>query len=651
MSYELLTQAVTDLGTSNAELTQRAITAVEAAELSSNTAQTAADQATTAKVAVDIAVAATQEATEQTVASRNSAEAFAVNVLTALSSTQGLTLQARQAALEAADSALAAEETANTNMAILAADGAPLIGLVQPVGPPMTIGEFLLRNKFICLTGDMLQAFIDFASASGGRDVTLVPNLVYEMGLTTLEIKSGVELKTDVGNAMSVQHVVTGNLRGLATLRFGAITGDAVLVRSNAFNNSLHSFIIDNALQVSGHGIHCSDTDGVQRVGTKIRNVFVYKRGLGAGLWVKPGHKEGSSHEVFVRNGIGVATGTEEEKLAQLAGDGQYGVVIEAVDWDSNRILCGFARERGFLYTGGACRFRDVDVWGCQDINAEIQGTSITIDRLQVDGAGNGGLLVNGGDDVVINKLISINNCLTALVPTDDIIIRGECRSLSFDQVRLRGSAGMLRYGIAMEDTATGIGNIGDLSFASSYLDGMNDRARAYINVSAMNNALSPARGHARHIENLTVNPLFTKWTTGVPDGFSVRGNAVPTQITPVGMTTGKYISGAHIVSGAVGVSGIQVILDKDKYKGRRLYCGGWFKGSGSTYLGNQRVQLFDGVNTFVEIIPNDNQWHWIAIDKQMDINATDVQIRLVAANDTTPDLALDMTAVYYWAY
>jgi hypothetical protein len=339
--------------------------------------------------------------------------------------------------------------------------------------------------------------------------------------------------------------------------------------------------------------------------------------------------------------------------------------VVESIDWDFGRVLCGFARERSLLYTGGACRFGRLDAWGSADISAELQGTSVTFDRLQVDGSGNNGLLINGGDDVVIGQLITINNCLTATTPKDDVILRGECRSLSIVQARLRGSSipdplhpgafipnPNIRYGIGMEDAATGIGNIDDINSASVYLAAMNDRARAYISVGGATNALSMGRGSPHRVTPLTVNPLFTKWTVPtVPDGFSIRGSATAAQITPIGITTGNYTSGVRITSGSGGVSGLQVILDKDTYKGRRIHVEGWIKGSGSTYLGNQRIQLFDGVGTHVEIIPNDNQYHWIAIDVQMDIAATDVQIRFVAANDTTAGLPLEMTAIYYWAY
>lgn len=538
-------------------------------------------------------------------------------------------------------------------------DGADLTTYKSPTGITFYLSKYLDDNKFFAGSANEIQDAINHASTfGGGRDVTLLPNVVYDMGaigVNSITMKAAVELKCDTGQAVSVQHIATGNPKGLPVIKCGAISQDFFVVPSIAFNSVIRNIIIDARLQVSGDALKYSDTDGVQRTDAEAVGVLVYKFGLGWAINVSPNHKEGKFDKIFARCGSGVYSPT----------DGQGGMLVQSIDWDFGRVLCGFARERSFLYTGGACRFGRIDAWGSADISAEIQGSSVTFERLQVDGSGNSGLLINGGDDVVIGKFISINNCLTATTPTDDVIIRGECRSLSIAQARLRGSSIQdpenpgefipnpnIRDGIGMEDSATGIGNIGDINSASVYRSAMNDRARAYIGVGGVTNALSMGRGSHHRIEQLTVNPIFTKWTDpAVPDGFSRRGSATAEQITPIGITTGNYTSGVRITSAAAGVSGIEVILDKDKYKGRIIHVEGWIKGSGSTSLGNQRVQLFDGVGTHVEIVPNDNQYHFIAIDTQMDIAATNVQIRFVAANDTTAGLTLEMTDVYYWAY
>jgi hypothetical protein len=519
--------------------------------------------------------------------------------------------------------------------------GTDLIKFKPSAGPGLALKGYLNRNKMFAGNASELQAAIDYANSVGGRDVTLLPNVIYDMGLTSVTMKAGVELKADTGQSVSVQHLATTNPLGLPVIKCGAMASDFFIVPSTAYNNVLRNIIIDARLQVSGDALKYSDAAGVQRTGSSAEGILVYKSGDGAAIHIAANHKEGKFNKVFARCGSG----------APLATDGQYGLQVDSIDWDFQRVLCGFARQRSFIYTGGACRFRDIDAWGSQDINAEISGSSITIGRLQVDGAGNSGLLINNGNDVVIDKLIAINNCLTAVTPTDEVIIRGECRSLSLAQVRLRGSTGNIRYGIDVEDTATVAGSIEGFNFASSYVDGMSDKARAYISVTGACNALSPARGSAPRPTVVSLNPLFTKWSAGTPYGWTFRGSATATQVTPSGITTGKYLSAARVVSGNAGVSGLQIILDTDEFKGRRLRCEGWFKGSGSTYLGNQRIQLYDGVNTFVENIPNDGQYHWIAIDKQMDINATGVQVRLVAANDTTAGLVLEHTAVSVTAY
>ena len=627
-------------------------------------AQVAADAASALASKNAAAVSASQAATSATnsASSATASQTSATNSQASAVSSASSAVTATTKATESAASASASLNSANdaeasavytegllstkVNISDLAnnadlAKGASLVGYKPPVGPGIYISQYSDRNKLFAGDASEIQQAIDYASSQGGRDVTLLPNVIYDMGLSSITMKAGVELRSDTGHAVSVQHLVTSNPKGLPVLKCGALSGDFVIVPSTAFNNVIRNIIIDARLQVTGDALKYSDAAGVQRTDSKAENILVYKHGSGSAIRIQPNHKEGGFREVFARCGSGVP----------LPTDGQYGLYCESIDWDFNRLLCGFALSRSFIFTGGACRFRDVDAWGSQDISAEIQGSSVTIDRLQVDGSGNSGVLINGGDDVVISKLISINNCLTAATPTDDLIIRGECRGLSLSQVRMRGTSGNDRYAIAVEDTAVVAGSVEGFNFASSYLDGLNDKARAYLHVSGATNALSPARTVAPTPVVVNSNPLFTKYSAGIPLGWTLRGSATTAQATPTGITTGKYNSAVSITSGNVGVSGIQIILDVDEFKDRRIRCEGWFKGSGSTFLGNQRIQLFDGVNTFVENIPNDGQYHWLAIDSQMAITATNVQIRLVAANDTTAGLVLECTAVTVTAY
>lgn len=622
-----------------------------AQQVADNAASALASKNAASASATQAAVSATNAANSAT-ASQTSATASSSSASSASASAATATTKASEAAASAQDAQDSADLTASllsTKVSIVdlanstdITKGAAGVGYKPPVGVGLALKGYLDRNKLYAGDNTEVQDAIDYANSLGGRDVTLIPNVIYDMGLQSITIKAGVELRSDTGHAISVQHLTTSNPKGLPVIKCGALTSDFVIVPSTAFNNVLRNLIIDARLQVSGDALKYSDAAGVQRTDSKAENILVYKHGSGSAIRISPNHKEGGFKEVFARCGSGVP----------LPTDGQHGLYCESIDWDFNRVLCGFGLSRSLVFTGGACRFRDVDAWGSQDISCEIQGTSSTWDRLQIDGSGNSGLLINGGDDVVISKLISINNCLTASTPTDDMIIRGECRSLSLAQVRMRGSAAPnMNYAIGVEATATVAGSIEGFNFASAYTDGLNDRGRAYIHVSGGTNALSPSRSASPTPVVINSNPLFTKYVTGVPLGWTLRGSATTTQVTPSGITTGKYLSAVSITSGSVGVSGIQIILDTDEYKGRRIRCEGWFKGTGATFLGNQRIQLFDGVNTFVENIPNDGQYHWIAIDSQMAITATNVQVRLVAANDTTSGLVLEATAVTVTAY
>jgi len=113
----------------------------------------------------------------------------------------------------------------------------------------------------------------------------------------------------------------------------------------------------------------------------------------------------------------------------------------------------------------------------------------------------------------------------------------------------------------------------------------------------------------------------------------------------------GGHATAAKITSSASGTSGAQLVLTVDEFKGRRIRVNGLFKGSGSTYAGNQRLQIYDGVNNSYVEVPNDATWRQLAIAVDIPTSATILQIRMIAGNDTTASLVLLATGVTVKSY
>lgn len=528
---------------------------------------------------------------------------------------------------------------------LLGGPGSSLVAQHQPVGPTMTVADYLLRNKLICLSGDLLQQFIDYASATGGgRDVTLIPT-VYN--LDSLTMKSGVDLGVVGGYALSVQHLLgAGTPKGMPILRCGPISNDFITVPSTAFVNSIKGVVIDARQQVAGKALVHSDAAGVQRTGSWVENVMIWKRGTGSGWEIAANHKEGGFSRVFVRcsedgtNGIG----------GPDTGAGEYGFVCHSIDWTGDRLWTGFAKTRNILYDGGACRFSNVDAWGCQDINAEVGGSSSTWLRLQTDSGGNSGLKINAAQNAVFDNYISIGNAKT--VAADDVVFSGAFGGVTFKSPQMRGSPSInMGYAFGMEDTARGLPAISNHVVATSYLAPFNDRCLAYGDIHGGMFLNRPIRGNASLPVELNTNPLFGYFSAGVPVDWPIRNNGVPSQLTAdVDLPSdGYYVTALRIVSGTTGTSGNHfVVPNPEKYQGRILVIKAIMKGDGLSAPNNQRLHVFDNNLTAgeIEMVPNDGSYGPIATVYRVPLGVTLIQIRLIAANDTTPGLKLDVTDV-----
>jgi hypothetical protein len=512
-----------------------------------------------------------------------------------------------------------------------------------PIGPSIAVKGYLDRNKMYVGSGDEVQDAIDYASSIGGRSVDLIKTLYL---VDSVQMKEGVTLQYDAGYAISVQHLLDDQARGLPVFRCGAITGDFFVVPNTAYDNTIRNFVIDARSQVSGNALRHADTSlTAQRTGSRIENILVRKNREGAAWKIDLNHKEGSFNNVFLRCGDTVTD----------INAGYVGLDCASIDWYGNRLLVGFPKNRGIVFTGGACRFDNVDAWGSQDINAEIAGSSSSWNRLQVDTAVGGGLLLPSTQNAAFNSFVCLSNAQGALVATDDVTITGDSLGVTFINPQMRGSTSAnIGYAFAADATSRSVPSIIGGVFATSYTAPYNDRMQAYGNIIGGGFINRPLRSVSIPTE-LNTNPVFGNFSGGVPVDWSIRGSSVPTQITTISQlpTDGDYSTGARITSGAVGVSGIQfIVANPEKYRGRTIIVKALAKGSPVTYLGNQRIEIFDSHGSAgVEVIKNDAIYGVVAIKYKVPVDVTLIQIRLVAANDTTTGLVLDVTDVSIKAF
>lgn len=508
-----------------------------------------------------------------------------------------------------------------------------------PTGPTLALKGYLDRNKMYVGNGDEIQDAIDYASSIGGRGVDLIKTTYL---VDSIVMKEGVSFQYDAGYAVSVQHLLGGQARGLPVMKCGAISGNFFVVPNTAYDNLIRNFVIDARLQVSGQALyHIDSSTTAQRTGSRIDNILVRKNGTGAAWKIDLNHKEGSFNNVFLRCG--------DTRADALAGD--VGLDCASIDWYGNRLLVGFPKTKGIVFTGGACRFDNVDAWGSQGINAEIAGSSSTWNRLQVDTAVGGGLVLPSTQNAAFNSFICLSNAEGATVLTNDVSITGDNLGVTFINPQMRGAAPAtspnLGYAFAADANSRAVPSIIGGVYATSYIAPFNDRMHAYSNITGGNFLNRPLRSVSLPIE-LNTNPVFGNWSAGVPVGWSVRGSSAPTQITTTSElpTDGDYTTGARITSGSVGVSGIQfIVANPEQYRGRTIIFKVLAKGSASTYLGNQRVEIFDSNGSAgVEVIKNDAIYGLVALKYKVPVDVTLIQIRLVAANDTTTGLVLDVT-------
>ena len=479
-----------------------------------------------------------------------------------------------------------------------------------------------------------IQAGIDYLNSIGGGALWF-PTSVYP--ITTVTMKAGVALVGPTRRLTNVMALATGSIFGSPVLEASGTSTAAVVFPSDSWAAGISGLAIDCEAKAAGHGILLDDAAGVLRPGNWLRDVLIYSA-PDRGVLIEAGNKEPSFERVFVRGGAA------------------FGTAVTQVGWENNTtdakfIDCftGFCVLKGIHDNGGASRWEGCDVFGNQQIGVEVSGTSSRWVELQVDGSGSRGLHLNGADDANFINYTSLGNC--ASISDADVVVTGDCRSIQFVAPNMRGTIGTATHAFKEEGNnhAQVLGGVIGTSYGAPF----DDRALAYWFIEGLANPIRELRVTAVPGVELNPNPFFTNYSAGAPVGWSLR-NAATSVLRTTDLPTGGFLTGVTITSSATGVSGIQVDLTADlaKYLGMRIKVRGLFKGDSSTFLGNQRIDVFMGAaGDAVEIIPNDGSWGKRAVDAVIPLTATFLQIRLVAANGTTAGLLLGSTAVSIHIY
>lgn len=474
-----------------------------------------------------------------------------------------------------------------------------------------------------------IQSAIDTISAAGGGSLEFRASTY---PITAITMKAGVVLLGPVKRLENVMALATASIFGGAALKASGTAAAAITYPSNSWAAGASGIALDCTQKSAGHGILLDDAAGVLRPGNFFRDVLVYAA-PDRGIMIKSGNKEPSFERVFVRGGL------------DFAG------AVTVVGWDNNTTdatftgcWAGFCQSRGILDNGGASRWINPDIFGNNDVGVEVKGSSSDWDRLQVDGSGGRGLFINGADDANFVNYVSIGNCVTT--PDADVVLTGDCRSIQFVAPKMRGSTGFITAAFRDEGSNT-VQVLGGV-IATAYPESFNDRALAYWHIDSACNPVRELRPVMVPGMEMNENPFFTTYSGAAPVGWTGRsgGTAV---LRTVDLPSGGVTTGTTITSSAVGTSGIQIDLTADvaKYLGMRIRVRGLFKGDSSTLVNNQQIQIFFGAGGIAtEIIPNDGTWNKRAVDAVIPLSSTFLQIRLVAANNTTAGVDLGATAV-----
>jgi len=483
----------------------------------------------------------------------------------------------------------------------------------------------------------LLNSTISAVDTSGGGLLVLNPSGVYIFS-GTLQMKRGVTVGYFVKNNILAATTYSQSELGVPTLKCAAMAVNAIEFDSDQTLAGLQSIKIDLTAQTAGHGIVFDDTAGSLRPGQFLNNVHIFEAADRA-IQIDAGNKEGRLYQVYCRCG-----NNDADRVSN------YGLYYEAVDWAFEHVFLAYAAINGLYVTGGAGRFMYVDAWGCGDYGVVLATTTANwYYRLQSNSNEKGGLKLDGAHNQRFLEYTTIDNSQDGT--TDhDILVTGACRDLEFTHNHFRGStAAPATYYVFSDETGVNV-NVSGGIFSSTYTDIGDETVRAYFSLNEIGRSTYPSRESLIKPTNHNTNPYFVEYTTGIPNDWAARNSGTAAQIT-TGLPTPEYTSGVRVTSGAATTTGIQLVLDHNRYKGQRVRITGLFLGDAAAPANQQFIQVYDGVSSTVEYVTDSSNWSYVAQELVIDSAAAVIQVRIVAGNNSTAGYDLDCTGVSVETY
>ena len=462
---------------------------------------------------------------------------------------------------------------------------------------------------------------------------------VYSRGgvypISSLVLSANVNIVGPELNALNIQDIRIISAKDTSKLVFEAVSGSTGILIS-AYDDSQTAGLVNVIVDATNHtgDVIVFDATVEVRNNNWLRNVLIHK-GTGKQVYLTANNNGSLLQNVFCSGG---------DSRTDVVSD--YGIYDESQDAKFWGVYAGFHNLRGIYAGGGAARWENADAWGSQQTGVEITGAS-TWYRLQSNTNNEAGLIINS-QDVIISTYSSVNNNQGLAGIDGDVMAMGDCRGSSITNAKLSGAdAGGVPFAFYQDPSVkTGL-SIRGADISTSYPGQFDPTAEAYWDIASARTTRFPIA--LMRANQINTNLAFSAHAANAPVDWDVRNGGVAVREdvdVPLGYTTAT-----RITSGSAATSGIMFQKSVADIAGTRVRVKALVKGTGAAFLGNQKIELFDGVASTLMDIPNDATWQEIAFVHSVDPAATHFQVRLLASVSAVPNLDLLATAVSIEVY
>lgn len=484
-----------------------------------------------------------------------------------------------------------------------------------------------------------IQAAMNAVSAAGGGVVNM-PSGQYVV--SALTIPERVTLSSYDVRARNILALVGGFdfPRATIVVKSGSSANPFLTINENSKNSEIHNIAID-ATNAAGDVIHCVSSSGLARTTVRLKQLLIYKGGVGAKqLYINADLRGVEVDGCFFRGGNDRSSAVTD-----------YGIYTESQDCQFTNNFSAFHTVAGAVDDGGSCRWYKIESFQNFGVGFISQGTNCHINDAIFSGNGNQGLILDGANRTIGKGIKFWENSQENLV--SDMQTKGNHLNCQFTATLFRGSAaGTQPY--AVEEL--GIDSSGDdelpanpimfngVSIIAGYGQEFNQLSQQSHEFSQIQ---MPSWEHriSRPRTQINSDPNMATFSAGFPVGFSARNGgtaAVESSSPPTG-----YASGVRITSnGATGTSGMMFVLNAADYLNKRIRVNLIARGSGSTVTGNQRVVIYTDVGNSVAKMIADGVIRTYAVEFDIPPTATLLQIRFIADNAGATVLNLDVYSV-----